>query len=511
MRPETLIDLIGEADDKYVADADKKKRLPKWIKYITAAAACVCIAAVGGFFALNLGGNSGSGGDSDLEYMFYTGPVLPMTADGDSSGITAVRKIDFDFTPYISVERSYTDYKGNLKTYMYAHSESLITDSYTLTNNGKEDKAVSLLYPFSGMVKNTEYFPVVYVNDERAETSVVSGPYSANMGIEELNSFEDYESVLSDGSYLASAFSELPDLNVPVIVYKISDYVYSKSENSSNPTLCFKYNIDFQKTYTFCYNISGGVFDYDAGFIERTKSSIKHNPDADKNHQHPGDAYIIVLGEDISNFTVQGYKDGSCESGSELDDLSCAVTRYESTLGDIIYELASHYMEEINHAGDDINYDIFEPSSELSAELLCDLSAEMLDMYGWLGDFPVKRYDSGSIEDIFSMALNDWRVNYLTFNITVPHGSSVTVDIKAYKEASMDYIGEDKDKDGYSLATTLGSHLKITEQTASVSNYDEIRIVNQNFGFDLNKGIVSVKLDNEIPHYWLEVEKIFKD
>lgn len=37
---------------------------------------------------------------------------------------------------------------------------------------------------------------------------------------------------------------------------------------------------------------------------------------------------------------------------------------------------------------------------EVSLELHHNLVAELLDAYGWLGEFPVKRYDGGVLEDM---------------------------------------------------------------------------------------------------------------
>ena len=61
------------------------------------------------------------------------------------------------------------------------------------------------------------------------------------------------------------------------------------------------------------------------------------------------------------------------------------------------------------------------------------------------------------------------------------------------------------------MATTLGSNLTFTEQTASISGYDEIEIISQNFGFDLPGGIIEVVLDSNQDHYWMEIQKVHID
>lgn len=40
---------------------------------------------------IHMGGKSGCGGDTDLNYMHYVGSVMPMTVQGDSTGISYFR------------------------------------------------------------------------------------------------------------------------------------------------------------------------------------------------------------------------------------------------------------------------------------------------------------------------------------------------------------------------------------------------------------------------------------
>ena len=141
-------------------------------------------------------------------------------------------------------------------------------------------------------------------------------------------------------------------------------------------------------------------------------------------------------------------------------------------------------------------------------ELYLGLTSELLCSYGIIGETPVERYDTGRLEDIFSGAWNDGRVIYFSFDVTIPAGGSITVEAGMPKDASMDYVGKDKGKDGFDMATKLGSNLNFTEQTASICRFEEIEIIAQNFGFDLENGVTKVTLDLNQDHYWLQVRKI---
>ena len=60
------------------------------------------------------------------------------------------------------------------------------------------------------------------------------------------------------------------------------------------------------------------------------------------------------------------------------------------------------------------------------------------------------------------------------------------------------------------MASRLGSNIGFTRAGASISGYDEIEIVQQNFGFDIENGVTEVMLSLDEPHYYLEVRKIVR-
>ena len=116
----------------------------------------------------------------------------------------------------------------------------------------------------------------------------------------------------------------------------------------------------------------------------------------------------------------------------------------------------------------------------------------------------------GRLEDILSAVRTDGRIIYLTFEVTIPAGESITVDCRMKRDAHMDYVGDKAGLAGYDMATRLGSSLTFTDQRASLSHTESIEIIDQNFGFDLTKGITEVTLDLNVAHYWIEVRRIIK-
>lgn len=521
MRTDQLLDLIGQAEDKYILEATQQRRkFPRWAKCSATIAACLCvlIASIGIFRPGLPGANAGGGGDSDLRYMYYTGPVLPLTVQGDSTGITATRHINYDFSPYISVEHSYEDANGTVQTYPHYNSESIVSDRYTLTNETGTAQTLTLLYPFMGDLNNTDLWPTITIDGSTLSPSFHPGPYSGSftgaygspnqesgsLNLKSLDCFEGYAALLADGSYQDSAFDNFPSLDMPVTVYRLHDFVYSATTEEGSPCLNIEFYIDYEKTMVFSYEMNGATLDRESGYVSRHKSAIEYHPNAAPERQHPNDGYVILLGEDIDSYTVTGYRNGACNPGDELEDLSCTVTRYETTMGEILYALFAHFLSEYRLVRDALDA----PTVDLpTLDLYLDLAAELMYTYGMLSESPMERYDSGMLEEIFSATISDSRVIYAQFDLCIPAGETAFVEISQRKDGSTDYVGRDKGKDGYDMATKLGSNLHFTAQSASISAYDEIEIVTQNFGFDIVNGITNVELDLSLPHYWLEIRK----
>ena len=98
MRANDLLDAIGNAKDEYVhaAKNNRKRRIPGWVKGLSAAACFVLVVSIGVFALAMMGGRAGGGGNSSngLTYMSYDGPVLPLTLSEENGSITAERNID---------------------------------------------------------------------------------------------------------------------------------------------------------------------------------------------------------------------------------------------------------------------------------------------------------------------------------------------------------------------------------------------------------------------------------
>lgn len=539
MNRNNVIDAIGRIDDEMIEQVDSLRHmlygspqmnnpkkedsdnLPKpeewkrnkhWMK-LAALAACFCLIIVTAYRITKSGlfysGDGGNGGKDGMTYMSYAGPVFPLSAADGGAGISVERNIDFDFSPYETETETYK-YDNEIYTDEHSDSKSIVTDRYTLSNAMGGDQTMTLLYPFSASLDmKMEQKPTITVNGREVATELFVGPYAGGfegagdgddselmLNLTGPDSWEAYKTLLESG-YLQCAFDTFPELDQPVIVYELYDLYGEESDEAPAPTISMEFYMDYDRTATLTYGFDGLISDIESGYCSRN-AFIPYDSE---------NLYMIVLGEDIGKYTINGYTDGSCEQ--KMENAGGKVKRYECTLGEIFEKTAKQYRNQRNSQSyDDIQSCIV---SAVPETVWIGLAAEMLCDYGLLSDTPSDRYSDGMLESIFDEIDSAKRVMYLRFNVTIPANASMDVCAEMVKPASENFICFHKGEpacNGYDMVTQLGSNLSFTSQTASISNTDYIEIVDQNFGFELENEITKVELDRKQEHYFLDVQKL---
>ena len=488
-----LMEAITDIREEYIDEAENCPRRIVTLPRIAGLAAACFVLFFGGLFILaKLGvapiGHYGAGGGSNESgsYMYYAGPVLPLTALEDE-GLTAERRVTLDFGSYQEVPLS----SGQRKI--------IVTDEYLLTNPTEEDRSFTLYYPvIMDLVAETD--PAVTVDGAELETELIVGPFTAGTGRQpRLNDWEDYKNWLEDG-YLQRALEDPPSLDVPVIVYELMDCWGERSETVKNPTLNMEFIVDRTKTAVITYGFNGGTDDPATGVCQRHTSVPRKGTRGDGQS-----VYLLVLGEDIGEYALHSYTDGSCSEPT--DRAGGTVARYVSTLGEMVQKIhiQSQDLEEAVSSG-------LPPAiaEEIRTSTRArDLIAAHWGQIGLLeGDY-TRFWQSidHSLEDEFGH-LRDKRVLYYRFTVFIPAGESHRVAVTSEKHASYDFVGsrQDLNRNGYDLTTVLGSSLDFTRQEATLAGAEYITILNQNFGFDPEKGVLQVTLDPVEERYFIEVE-----
>ena len=103
---------------------------------------------------------------------------------------------------------------------------------------------------------------------------------------------------------------------------------------------------------------------------------------------------------------------------------------------------------------------------------------------------------------------SDEHLYYARFQVTIPAHGTLNVSFQMKKGGSwLISGGNNAEYRGYEILPTLGSQLRFTEVRATLISYDRIGIVDQSCGFDLEKGISSVRLHTKQPEYYFNVER----
>ena len=554
MKAERLFRILGLVDESLIEEAVSasspaavQRRRHPW-RRLLAAAACLAVICGGAYLAgtLRMGGRAGAGGSGHSEastFMSYAGPVFPLTTAEETSSITAERNITLDFAPWIPAWLSNEEMLADrtwlteaerqeaLAQYDELYPEGgrwrssddiLVTDAYTLANPSQEDQTVTLLYPFATSLNDLgRLTPTLTLDGSELETALHVGAYSGgfegvwdgtivgdpegSVNLAYADSWEDYKNLLSDGTYLANALGVGPDVSgIPVTVYKFTDpYGPLKDEEAGgpNPSLQVGFDLDYSRTAVLTWGFDSGNFDRENGTMIQGFSIPQ-----------PGelgygeDVYcLLVLGEDIQNMTTGGYVTGGADPDTEpLEGCGVTVERYESDLDTMLREILAPVWQELRQN----TYEQDGAELDVDFETWYRAVLEYLLAYGILSPSGAERYGAGWLEDIVSDVDTIDRVCWLEAEITIPAGDSVTLSASMTKEASYDFYcahTENQGVKGYDLVTALGSTLDFTGQTASLVNTENIEIVRQNFGFDLEAGITEVALDPAEPHYYLEI------
>ena len=553
MKAERLFRILGLVDESLVEEAVSAsspaavQRRHPW-RRLLAAAACLAVICGGAYLAgtLRMGGRAGAGGSGHSEastFMSYAGPVFPLTTAEETSSITAERNITLDFAPWIPAWLSNEEMLADrtwlteaerqeaLAQYDELYPEGgrwrssddiLVTDAYTLANPSQEDQTVTLLYPFATSLNDLgRLTPTLTLDGSELETALHVGAYSGgfegvwdgtivgdpegSVNLDYADSWEDYKNLLSDGTYLANALGVGPDVSgIPVTVYKFTDpYGPLKDEEAGvpNPSLQVGFDLDYSRTAVLTWGFDSGNFDRENGTMIQGFSIPQPGE-----RGYGEDVYcLLVLGEDIQNMTTGGYVTGGADPDTEpLEGCGVTVERYESDLDTMLREILAPVWQELRQN----TYEQDGAELDVDFETWYRAVLEYLLAYGILSPSGAERYGAGWLEDIVSDVDTIDRVCWLEAEITIPAGDSVTLSASMTKEASYDFYcahTENQGVKGYDLVTALGSTLDFTGQTASLVNTENIEIVRQNFGFDLEAGITEVALDPAEPHYYLEI------
>ena len=409
------------------------------------------------------------------DFMSCAGPVFPLTLEKAAPELSADREVLLDCAPYAEENTA----------------AITVTDRYTLQNSSDEDCTVTVLYPFVSSLSDLDSLqPSLTVDGSAVKNMLYPGAFPGWFGpaspdpelaeerwnLHHAESWTEYQTLLT-GSYQADALAPktLPEQTV---------YVYSftaSGETTANAaTLAITVDADPEKTTILTYGINGYGQNEATGQPQYSYFTRVHNQTLH---------LLAVLGQDLTGCAMQGYTDGSCEQGKELDTLEGTVTRTELPLAELLRQIAAAQL------GADASAD--------EVKRLAAAAAELLTQYGVCSATPAERYSEGRLDDLLQDAETVQRVCYAAAEITIPAGGTVCVEAVFRKPHSFDFFGFYNELvDGYGIMTT-GSALTLQNQTARLDTRGLVTIYGQNFEFDGQGNAVPLSAQTE--YYYLNL------
>jgi len=500
VKEKKILEALSDIRDAYIEEARTtklKKYTSPWKRIAAIAACAILVIAISGIFIIEnfypFGGSSGGfGHDEGIDFLSYAGPVFPLTLADADNAISANRSLHYNFTlPYADSIRVWG---------------ADVSDSYILANSAAEEKRIKAIYPFAGSFdKLYKQMPAIFIDGHAVSAALHAGGYAITLDDNDdafiklkmlhSSSWKDYKFLLEDGQYQRKAFAPYPVLSQRVTVYTFSDFEAPQDYPAATQAISF--SIDPNKTSILQYGFNGGEIG-ENGFRRYSYfvPNVRKNGSSSKK-------MLIVLGDDITDYSLQGYKTGDCSRGNELEGVLCTVKRSERILSELISEIVYDYF-----IHSDYNNDLTIPR-EMVAGLLSDFMQSVV-----LTESGMLKYPSEMMEDFISEVLHRQRVFYLVFEAAIPAGESIHIKAEMFKEPSYDYTCSYKGSkgiQGYDMVTRLGSNLHFNSITAEIASFELIEIVRQNFGFDEASGISKVTLDPNVEHYYLEIRALDKE
>ena len=439
------------------------------------AALCGCTASPPGGQLASTPGSIPAKPVDATDFMSCAGPVFPLTLAQAAPELSADREVLLDCAPYAEENTA----------------AITVTDRCTIRNDSDEDCIITALYPFVSSLSDLDSLqPSFTVDGAAVKSTLYPGAFPGWFGpaspepedaeqrwnLRHAESWTEYQTLLSS-SYQSDALAPKSLPGQTVYVYS---FTASGNTTASAATLAIIVDADPEQTTILTYGINGYGLDDATG---QTQYSYFTNEHGQSLH------LLAVLGQDLSGYAMQGYTDGSCEQGKELDALEGTVTRTEMTLAELLRQTASAQLGE--------------GASAEAVDQLANAAAELLVGYGVCSATPAERYSVGMLDSLLQDAYVMQRICYAAADVTIPTGGTVCIEVISRKPHSFDFFGfYDNAVDGYGIMTTK-SILTLKNQTARLDTHGLVTIYGQNFGFAEQGSAVPLSAETE--YYYLNL------
>jgi hypothetical protein len=215
---------------------------------------------------------------------------------------------------------------------------------------------------------------------------------------------------------------------------------------------------------------------------------------------------IYFLGEVPEEYEAKGYVYPEFIEVNESGEVTVDMTERETTVAEMLETMVDEQTKLITSGNDT-------ETKELKELLYLRVAQMFCDMHQWNTDGETTAEDdvfyANCISDIIYYVFEEESVYLLTDTITIPAGESVTVEFDYWKYGNhQTHEPQENFKDNYCYDNTpsLGTNVNYSCMVVTIKDDGNIRIEDQNYGFDLEKGIRQVELELDAERYYMIVK-----
>jgi len=478
MRAEDLFAAIGAAAEEADLERSEKRKFGPALRLRVGSAAACLLLAVGlisalgqpGLFRMGAASSApmdaaeapGAAAPAESEplspestpYMSYAGPVLPLTAAEAQPGLSIDRNVVLDFAPFGEGDGA-----------------AAVSDSYLLTNHTQADISFTALYPISGsLYEHHSFGAALKLDGENAEYELLAGPYlggfrgaggdSVSLNLAQPDSWEDYAQARDAGELYGYDSQLLRDEAVKVYIIR-DESAPADAPRAATLALSYTPESDAVQVLSCNFNGSGSIGDrHCKSFFIREDQYLR---------------MLIVRGGDIGDISLQGYRNGACQPGEELNGVSARVEALEMSLYEALEMAAQDYYESAIHK-------MFDTPVEYPFALYRDAFIDAFLRYSE----GIERYREGRLDDLLSDCVSYDRIFYLSLPVCVPAGGSISLEASYNKAASFNFLcGADlPDSKGFQVVGSAGSALSFGQKSLELQSTDTVEILSANTDMD---------------------------
>ncbi len=414
-----------------------------------------------------------SGLEEPLRYDDYEGPVMAMTATGDTQKIRTSRTIK---NTVVSKERD-------------GVSQPLlrVEDCYRIRNTSREEKTLQLVYPFAaalsqGSAAGTPFFEISG-QDETAVSYSVGESMNAYWGRqpEDQTSIKDYLRLSDQGQeYQEHALEKEVDWNQEVRVYSFvkadvkEDAIQGQAQQDAG---VIGVTVSGADADVLTYG-----FDYSAQRTEETADYCFFAAEGDKQR------YLVITAEAAESLRMDAYTNLDCvdrieHGGYRMQEETMSYADALRMCSRAAMKQIEQYYEQGILDPDNIPPQFLNADSLYQALTANNTEEEFYDRL-------VQRYGSSELWDAFEKLMGETRILYALSTITILPGQSVQVTVRTQKSQAAPYT--------YDYLPAANSHLNIKKTVAAFTLSDEWRIAKQNMGLEQKKGVWRAVFKNKL-------------